>query len=48
MHYMIDFFFCPQLSVTHADDWSRFTRTLVEIRANLADGEEEGPMELAS
>ncbi|XP_075900256.1 dynein cytoplasmic 1 intermediate chain 1a isoform X4 [Nelusetta ayraudi] len=37
-----------ELSVTHTDDWSRFTRTLVEIRANRADGEEEGPMELAS
>lgn len=37
-----------QLSVTHLDDWSRFARTLMEIRANRADGEEEGLMELAS
>uniref|UniRef100_A0AAQ5ZX99 Cytoplasmic dynein 1 intermediate chain 1 n=1 Tax=Amphiprion ocellaris TaxID=80972 RepID=A0AAQ5ZX99_AMPOC len=37
-----------ELSVTHTDDWARFARTLVEIRANRADGEEEGPMELAS
>uniref|UniRef100_A0A8D3DNW1 Dynein cytoplasmic 1 intermediate chain 1 n=1 Tax=Scophthalmus maximus TaxID=52904 RepID=A0A8D3DNW1_SCOMX len=37
-----------ELSVAHADDWSRFARTLMEIRANRADGEEEGPMELAS
>ncbi|XP_060949218.1 cytoplasmic dynein 1 intermediate chain 1 isoform X5 [Limanda limanda] len=37
-----------QLSVAHPDDWGRFARTLMEIRANRADGEEEGPMELAS
>ncbi|XP_041868136.1 cytoplasmic dynein 1 intermediate chain 1 isoform X10 [Melanotaenia boesemani] len=37
-----------ELSVTHTDDWARFARTLMEIRANRADGEEEGPMELAS
>lgn len=37
-----------QLSATHADDWGRFARTLMEIRANQADEEEEGPMELAS
>ncbi|XP_033950775.1 cytoplasmic dynein 1 intermediate chain 1 isoform X10 [Pseudochaenichthys georgianus] len=37
-----------ELSVTHTDDWSRFARTLMEIRANRADGEEEGPMELDS
>lgn len=37
-----------QLSVAHPDDWARFARTLVEIRANRADGEEEGPVELAS
>ncbi|XP_029938149.1 dynein cytoplasmic 1 intermediate chain 1a isoform X6 [Salarias fasciatus] len=37
-----------ELSVAHTDDWARFARTLVEIRANRADGEEEGPMELAS
>ncbi|XP_068567156.1 cytoplasmic dynein 1 intermediate chain 1 isoform X8 [Cebidichthys violaceus] len=37
-----------ELSVTHTDDWARFARTLMEIRANRADGEEEGLMELAS
>lgn len=37
-----------QLSVAHPDDWARFARTLMEIRANRSDGEEEGPMELAS
>ncbi|XP_075961944.1 dynein cytoplasmic 1 intermediate chain 1a isoform X2 [Anarhichas minor] len=37
-----------ELSVTHTDDWARFARTLMEIRANRADGEEEGSMELAS
>lgn len=37
-----------QLSVAYTDDWTRFARTLMEIRANRADGEEEGPMELAS
>ncbi|XP_028452797.1 dynein cytoplasmic 1 intermediate chain 1a isoform X9 [Perca flavescens] len=37
-----------ELSVTHTDDWARFARTLMEIRANRADGEDEGPMELAS
>ncbi|XP_054619662.1 cytoplasmic dynein 1 intermediate chain 1 isoform X7 [Dunckerocampus dactyliophorus] len=37
-----------ELSVAHSDDWTRFARTLMEIRANRADGEEEGPMELAS
>ncbi|XP_041810953.1 cytoplasmic dynein 1 intermediate chain 1 isoform X8 [Chelmon rostratus] len=37
-----------ELSVAHTDDWGRFARTLMEIRANRADGEEEGPMELAS
>lgn len=37
-----------QLSMAHSDDWTRFGRTLMEIRANRADGEEEGPMELAS
>ena len=39
---------CPQLSVAHSDDWARFARTLMEIRANRADCEEEGPPELAS
>lgn len=37
-----------ELSVAHTDDWSRFARTLVEIRASHGDGEEEGPMELSS
>uniref|UniRef100_H3DK69 Dynein cytoplasmic 1 intermediate chain 1 n=2 Tax=Tetraodon nigroviridis TaxID=99883 RepID=H3DK69_TETNG len=37
-----------ELLATHADDWGRFARTLMEIRANQADEEEEGPMELAS
>ncbi|XP_028284579.1 dynein cytoplasmic 1 intermediate chain 1a isoform X6 [Parambassis ranga] len=37
-----------ELSMAHTDDWARFARTLMEIRANRADGEEEGPMELAS
>ncbi|XP_061616372.1 cytoplasmic dynein 1 intermediate chain 1 isoform X1 [Phyllopteryx taeniolatus] len=37
-----------ELSVAHSDDWTRFARTLMEIRANRADGEEEGPVELAS
>uniref|UniRef100_A0A7N6BR67 Dynein cytoplasmic 1 intermediate chain 1 n=1 Tax=Anabas testudineus TaxID=64144 RepID=A0A7N6BR67_ANATE len=37
-----------ELSVAYTDDWTRFARTLMEIRANRADGEEEGPMELAS
>ncbi|KAG7275202.1 hypothetical protein CRUP_012990, partial [Coryphaenoides rupestris] len=37
-----------ELSVAHSDDWARFARTLMEIRANRADGEEEVPAELAS
>lgn len=37
-----------ELSVAHSDDWARFARTLVEIRASHGDGEEEGPMELSS
>ncbi|XP_014851435.1 PREDICTED: cytoplasmic dynein 1 intermediate chain 1-like, partial [Poecilia mexicana] len=37
-----------ELSAVHPEDWARFARTLMEIRANRADGEEEGPMELAS
>ncbi|XP_069373033.1 cytoplasmic dynein 1 intermediate chain 1 isoform X9 [Paralichthys olivaceus] len=37
-----------ELTVAHTDDWGRFARTLMEIRANRADAEEEGPMELAS
>lgn len=38
----------PQLASAHSEDWTRFARTLMEIRANRADGEEEGPVELAS
>ncbi|XP_037549084.1 cytoplasmic dynein 1 intermediate chain 1 [Nematolebias whitei] len=37
-----------ELSVAHPDDWARFARTLMEIRANRADGEEEGAVELTS
>ncbi|XP_031441558.1 cytoplasmic dynein 1 intermediate chain 1 isoform X3 [Clupea harengus] len=37
-----------ELAVPHSEDWARFARTLVEIRANRADGEEEVPAELAS
>ncbi|KAG5271633.1 hypothetical protein AALO_G00182200 [Alosa alosa] len=37
-----------QLAVPHSEDWSRFARTLVEIRANQGDGEEEGAMEMAA
>uniref|UniRef100_A0A8C2EIQ0 Cytoplasmic dynein 1 intermediate chain 1-like n=1 Tax=Cyprinus carpio TaxID=7962 RepID=A0A8C2EIQ0_CYPCA len=35
-----------QLAVSHTDDWSKFARTLMEIRANRGDGEEEGALEL--
>lgn len=38
----------PQLAVPHNDEWTRFARTLVEIRANRADSEEEGAVELAA
>uniref|UniRef100_A0AAY4DDB2 Cytoplasmic dynein 1 intermediate chain 1 n=1 Tax=Denticeps clupeoides TaxID=299321 RepID=A0AAY4DDB2_9TELE len=37
-----------ELAVPHSEDWARLARTLVEIRANRADGEEDGPVELAS
>lgn len=37
-----------ELAAAHTEDWARFARTLVEIRANRADGEEEGPVELAA
>ncbi|XP_073788025.1 cytoplasmic dynein 1 intermediate chain 1 isoform X2 [Danio rerio] len=37
-----------ELAVPHADDWTRFGRTLMEIRANRGDGEEEGPVELST
>ncbi|XP_077446292.1 dynein cytoplasmic 1 intermediate chain 1a [Stigmatopora argus] len=36
-----------ELSVARNDEWSRFARTLMEIRANIADGEEDGLVELA-
>uniref|UniRef100_A0A673KAZ9 Cytoplasmic dynein 1 intermediate chain 1-like n=1 Tax=Sinocyclocheilus rhinocerous TaxID=307959 RepID=A0A673KAZ9_9TELE len=34
-----------ELAVPHTDDWSKFARTLMEIRANRGDGEEEGALE---
>ncbi|XP_051856458.1 cytoplasmic dynein 1 intermediate chain 1 isoform X2 [Antechinus flavipes] len=37
-----------ELAVPHNDEWTRFARTLVEIRANRADSEEEGAAELAA
>uniref|UniRef100_A0A674C4H2 Dynein cytoplasmic 1 intermediate chain 1b n=1 Tax=Salmo trutta TaxID=8032 RepID=A0A674C4H2_SALTR len=37
-----------ELAVPHPEDWSHFARTLVEIRANRGDGEEEGAVELAA
>ncbi|KAG5265004.1 hypothetical protein AALO_G00260390 [Alosa alosa] len=37
-----------ETAAPHSEDWARFARTLVEIRANRADGEEEDPAELAS
>ncbi|XP_067282693.1 cytoplasmic dynein 1 intermediate chain 1 isoform X3 [Pseudorasbora parva] len=37
-----------ELAVPHSEDWSHFGRTLMEIRANRGDGEEEGPGELAT
>lgn len=40
--------FALQLAVPHNDEWTRFARTLVEIRANRADSEEEGAVELAA
>ncbi|MGH0150861.1 UNVERIFIED_CONTAM: hypothetical protein FKN15_022083 [Acipenser sinensis] len=36
------------LAVPHAEDWTRFARTLMEIRANRADAEEEGAVELSN
>ncbi|XP_051520266.1 cytoplasmic dynein 1 intermediate chain 1-like isoform X4 [Myxocyprinus asiaticus] len=35
------------LAMPHSEDWARFARTLMEIRANRGDNEEEGPVELA-
>ncbi|XP_020855630.1 cytoplasmic dynein 1 intermediate chain 1 isoform X1 [Phascolarctos cinereus] len=37
-----------ELAVPHNDEWTRLARTLVEIRANRADSEEEGAAELAA
>ncbi|KAK1805060.1 hypothetical protein P4O66_019422 [Electrophorus voltai] len=37
-----------ELAAVHGEDWARFARTLVEIRANWADTEEECPVELAA
>lgn len=37
-----------ELAVPHNDEWTRFARTLVEIRANRADSEEEGTVELTA
>ncbi|KAK7138703.1 hypothetical protein R3I93_015960 [Phoxinus phoxinus] len=35
-----------ELAVPHSEDWTHFGHTLMEIRANRGDGEEEGPGEL--
>ena len=40
--------FALQLAVPHNDEWTRFARTLVEIRANRADSEEESTVELSA
>ncbi|XP_033614219.1 cytoplasmic dynein 1 intermediate chain 1 isoform X5 [Fukomys damarensis] len=37
-----------ELAVPHNDEWTRFARTLVEIRANRADSEEESAVELSA
>uniref|UniRef100_A0A8C3JJC3 Dynein cytoplasmic 1 intermediate chain 1 n=1 Tax=Calidris pygmaea TaxID=425635 RepID=A0A8C3JJC3_9CHAR len=37
-----------ELALPHNDEWTRFARTLVEIRANRADSEEEGAVELSA
>ncbi|XP_051527004.1 cytoplasmic dynein 1 intermediate chain 1-like isoform X3 [Myxocyprinus asiaticus] len=37
-----------ELAMPHSEEWARFARTLMEIRANRGDGEEEGPVELAA
>ncbi|XP_036902342.1 cytoplasmic dynein 1 intermediate chain 1 isoform X7 [Sturnira hondurensis] len=37
-----------ELAVPHNDEWTRFARTLVEIRANRADSEEESTVELSA
>uniref|UniRef100_A0A674CP88 Dynein cytoplasmic 1 intermediate chain 1 n=1 Tax=Salmo trutta TaxID=8032 RepID=A0A674CP88_SALTR len=35
-----------ELAVPHSEDWAHFTHTLMELKANRADREEEGPVEL--
>ncbi|XP_012986668.1 cytoplasmic dynein 1 intermediate chain 1 isoform X4 [Esox lucius] len=35
-----------ELAVPHSEDWARFARTLMEIKANRGDAEEEGLVEL--
>ncbi|XP_077052205.1 dynein cytoplasmic 1 intermediate chain 1a isoform X3 [Siphateles boraxobius] len=37
-----------ELAVPHSEDWNHFGHTLMEIRANRGDGEEEGPGELTT
>ncbi|KAG1946982.1 cytoplasmic dynein 1 intermediate chain 1 isoform X1 [Pimephales promelas] len=37
-----------ELAVPHSEDWTHFGHTLMEIRANRGDGEEEGPGELTT
>lgn len=37
-----------EIAVPHNDEWSRFARTLAEIRANRADGEEDGVVQLSA
>ncbi|CAM4631610.1 unnamed protein product [Leuciscus chuanchicus] len=37
-----------ELAVPHSEDWTHFGHTLMEIRANRGDGEEEGPGELTA
>ncbi|XP_051948801.1 cytoplasmic dynein 1 intermediate chain 1 isoform X1 [Xyrauchen texanus] len=37
-----------ELAMPHSEEWARFAHTLMEIRANRGDGEEEGPVELAA
>ncbi|KAJ7991866.1 hypothetical protein DPEC_G00288300 [Dallia pectoralis] len=34
-----------ELATPHSEDWARFARTLMEIKANRGDAEEEGPTE---
>ncbi|XP_028927075.1 cytoplasmic dynein 1 intermediate chain 1 isoform X3 [Ornithorhynchus anatinus] len=37
-----------ELAIPRSDEWTRFARTLAEIRANRADSEEEGAVELCA